>query len=134
MYHFVYKITNLITGKYYIGKHSTKNPEDNYFGSSNALNEDVAFYGKENFTNEILYEAESEEDALAYEAKLVTQEMIDSPRTYNKTLGGRGSWHNPTTENYAKQEQINKFERSIFTKDLIPPKRDFKKKDTDWSW
>jgi hypothetical protein len=134
MYHLVYKITNLITGRYYIGKHSTRNIDDNYFGSCKPLNEDIGFYGKENFQKEILFQADSEEEALEYEAKLVTQEMIDSLRTYNQTLGGRGSWQNPTTENYAKQEQINKFERSVFTKELVPPKRDFKKKKPDWGW
>ena len=134
MYHLVYKITNLVTGKYYIGKHSTKNPDDRYMGSSKSLNEDIAFYGIENFQREILFEAESEQEALEYEAKLVTQEMIDSPRTYNKTLGGRGSWNSIETDNYAKEQQINKFERSIFSKDLIPKKRDYKKKNNGWDW
>lgn len=32
-YHLIYKTTNLKNGKIYIGKHTTKNPYDNYFGS-----------------------------------------------------------------------------------------------------
>lgn len=134
MYHLVYKITNMITGRYYIGKHSTKNPDDKYMGSSKALKEDVDFYGYENFQKIILLEAESEEEALEYEAKLVTTEMINNPRTYNQTLGGRGSWTNPNVENYAKEQQINNFERSIFSKDLITPKKNYNKKKTDWGW
>jgi hypothetical protein len=134
MYHIVYKITNLVTGRYYIGKHSTKNPDDKYMGSSKALNEDINFYGFENFQKEILFNADSETEALEYEAKIVTQQVIDDPRSYNKTLGGRGSWQNPITDDYAKEQQINKFERSVFSKDLVPPKRNFKKKNTDWGW
>jgi hypothetical protein len=103
-------------------------------GSSKVLHEDMAFYGYENFEKIIIFEGESEQEALEYEAKLVTQEMINSPRTYNQTLGGRGSWNNPITDNYAKEQQINKFEKSIFSKDLIAPKKDFKKKNTDWGW
>lgn len=36
-YHLVYKITNTKNGKIYIGKHSTKDPYDNYFGSGKAI-------------------------------------------------------------------------------------------------
>lgn len=37
MYYTIYKTTNLINGKYYIGKHQTENIYDNYYGSGVAL-------------------------------------------------------------------------------------------------
>ena len=32
-HYLIYKITNLVNDKFYIGKHITDNIEDNYFGS-----------------------------------------------------------------------------------------------------
>lgn len=55
-YHYVYKTTNLINGKFYVGRHSSnKNPEkDNYLGSGKVLNKSLRKYGYKNFKREIL--------------------------------------------------------------------------------
>ena len=37
MKYIIYKITNLINGKFYIGKHKCKKLDDSYFGSGFAL-------------------------------------------------------------------------------------------------
>jgi len=36
-YHFIYKTTNLLNGKYYYGMHSTDNLEDGYVGINNKI-------------------------------------------------------------------------------------------------
>jgi hypothetical protein len=47
-YHIIYKTTNTSTDKYYIGKHSTDNINDDYLGSGVALKNAIKKYGKEN--------------------------------------------------------------------------------------
>lgn len=52
-YFFIYKTTNLINGKYYIGMHATNNLEDDYLGSGTYLRRSVKKHGKESFKKEI---------------------------------------------------------------------------------
>jgi group I intron endonuclease len=56
----IYKTTNLINGKFYIGQDSNNNPE--YFGSGILLNRAIEKYGKENFIKEILEYCETKEE------------------------------------------------------------------------
>lgn len=49
---FIYKTTNIINGKIYIGK--ATNRESTYLGSGVDITQAIKKYGKENFTREIL--------------------------------------------------------------------------------
>lgn len=90
MFFTVYKINNLINGKYYVGVHRTEDPNDSYFGSGELIKKAVKKYGKENFEKEILFLCESEEDAYRIEAEIVNAEMVASHMCYNKHVGGFG--------------------------------------------
>lgn len=90
MYHFVYRTTNTINGKIYIGKHSTEDLDDGYIGSGKALLRAVNKYGKDAFTREIISYHPTSEDAFIAESELVTEEFVGRHNTYNMMTGGLG--------------------------------------------
>jgi len=91
-YYYVYKITNLINGKIYIGVHKTKNLDDGYMGSGKRIRNAIKKYGAENFTKEILEHFDSYIDALSKEKEIVNEEFLARDDTYNIKLGGYGGW------------------------------------------
>jgi hypothetical protein len=88
-YYTIYKITNQLNGKFYIGKHQTKDLNDGYMGSGKALREDMKLLGVENFYKEIVEIYDSEEKMNLAESILV---VIDSEVSYNKCPGGKGGF------------------------------------------
>ncbi len=58
MHYTIYKITNQINGKYYIGRNATKNVNDSYMGSGIGIKNAINKYGVENFTKEIIATAD----------------------------------------------------------------------------
>lgn len=91
--HYIYKITNIINNKYYIGMHSTFNLEDGYFGSGKYLWNSLKKYGKENFKKEILEFFPDRKSLVDREKELVNKELINDPLCMNLMKGGEGGWH-----------------------------------------
>jgi len=83
----IYKITNLLNGRYYIGSHITKDPDDRYYGSGNLIVEAIQKYGIDNFKKEILFFAFSKKDMEWAEEQLVVLNEDDS-NSYNLIPGG----------------------------------------------
>lgn len=90
-YNFVYRTTNLINNKVYIGVHRTNDLDDGYLGSGTLLKKSVNKYGEENFKKEILKFFETYQEALDYERELVTLDFINEDNNYNLKEGGYGS-------------------------------------------
>lgn len=88
MFYTIYKITNKINGKYYIGMHKTKNLDDGYMGSGKLLKRAINKHGIENFTKEILHIFDNEEDMKRKEKELI----ILNEMSYNLCEGGKGGW------------------------------------------
>jgi hypothetical protein len=90
MYFTIYKTTNKINQKFYIGMHKTDNLEDGYIGSGKLLKRAIEKYGIENFEKEILFVYNNIQDMIAKEIELITEDEIKNPLCYNLTPGGWG--------------------------------------------
>lgn len=86
----IYKITNNINDKIYIGAHATSNINDSYMGSGKHLIRAQSKYGIENFSKEILHIFDNATDMYEKERQIVDKEFILSENTYNLKLGGEG--------------------------------------------
>jgi hypothetical protein len=91
LYYTIYKITNKLDGKTYIGKHQTTNLDDGYMGSGKLLRRAIEKYGIQNFTKEILFVFDTELKMNTKEIELVNEEYLKT-NTYNLCLGGQGGW------------------------------------------
>jgi NUMOD3 motif/Putative endonuclease segE, GIY-YIG domain len=87
LFNFVYITTNLITGKQYIGDHSTNDLDSTktrrYLGSGNYLYHALNEYGKENFKREILEFFPTKQEAFDAQEKYIIQHNTLVPNGYN---------------------------------------------------
>lgn len=89
--YYVYKTTNLINGKIYIGQHASIDiGNDQYIGSGDIIKKAIRKYGHKNFKREILFSFDSLDEAYAKEKDIVTEEFLDREDTYNVRVGGVG--------------------------------------------
>jgi group I intron endonuclease len=98
----IYKTTNLVNGKFYIGQDLNNNP--NYLGSGLMLNNAIKKYGIENFKKEIIEVCNSKEE-LNEREKFWIKELNSQNREkgYNISDGGSGG---KTWQNYTDLEMI----------------------------
>ena len=108
---FVYRITNIQTGKQYIGRKyfvqkrkpkggkrrvTSESDWKKYYGSSPELKADISTYGKENFSREILSlhrtlgKTNYEETRQLFLHNVLTEKLTDdTPAYYNSNILGR---------------------------------------------
>lgn len=97
-YHYIYKTTCIITGKYYLGMHSTDNLNDGYIGSGKRLWYSINKHGAENHVCEVQEHYFTREWLREREAELVCAETLTDPMCMNLKTGGEGGWDHITTE------------------------------------
>lgn len=90
--HYLYKTTCLVTGRYYIGMHSTTNLEDGYMGSGKRLRYSIRKHGKENHVKEILEFFGSRELLVEAERNVITPDMLVDNMCMNLKEGGSGGF------------------------------------------
>lgn len=88
MFYTIYKITNKINNKFYIGMHKTTSLDDGYMGSGRLISRAIKRHGIENFSKEILHVFDNEEDMKNKEKELV----VLNEMSYNLCEGGKGGF------------------------------------------
>jgi hypothetical protein len=110
-YHFIYKTTNLLSGRYYIGMHSTNDLNDGYIGSGKRLKASIRKHGIENHKFEILEFFDSRKELALKESQLVTMKEVINKECMNLKVGGIGGF--PPT---AKQRFLEKMKNIDYKK------------------
>lgn len=106
MYMIIYKTTNLINGKIYVGKDSFNDPS--YLGSGLILSRAIKKHGVHNFTKQILETCNSPKELETREQYWIkTLGSTDRKIGYNIALGGNGG-DTYTHQTIAKQKSIIK--------------------------
>ena len=107
----LYKVTNLLTNEYYIGKHNgltqkVKGKNKMYWGSGHRIMNSVKKYGEENFRYDILCYGSSDY-IYELEKKYVTPELLEEDSLcLNLTVGGNGP-------SYHKKETLEKISQKV---------------------
>lgn len=107
MFYTVYKTINIVNGRFYIGKHKTKDINDSYLGSGKLLKQAIKKYGKQSFRKEILFVFDNEDEMNNKERELVTL----SESSYNLCEGGNGGF------GYINSSGISKFKGKRHTEE-----------------
>ena len=84
----VYKVTNTLNGKAYIG--CSSKTDEKYIGSGTEILKDVKALGRENFSKEILSYHATAEEALLREKEVINETFSSGVDTYNLRQGGAG--------------------------------------------
>jgi hypothetical protein len=98
MIHTLYKTTNLVNNRIYIGVHCTEDVGfgtdtwlDDYIGSGKSVTKALEKYNRENFKVEVIAYFDTEDAAYKAEAFIVDDIFVKRRDTYNRCLGGGGS-------------------------------------------
>lgn len=104
-YYTIYKITNKLNGRFYIGKHITEDLNDDYMGSGKLIKKAIEKYGIENFEKEVIRIYDNEHDMNIAESLLID---LNDKKIYNLQPGGKGSWSYINENNLSNTIEIKK--------------------------
>lgn len=96
----IYKTTNLITGKIYVGKNSNGNRS--YLGSGVLLKRAIKKYGRQNFRKEVLEICDAHDWEEREQYWIQQLNSRDPNIGYNVAPGGEGVGHGKDSPHYGK--------------------------------
>ena len=107
MYGYIYRTTNLINNKIYIGKKEKPHYVDGYFGSGVVIRRALAKYGVDNFKCEILEWCEDLDSLnLAEQRHIASHDSFwNIGKGYNVASGGDGGGHMRTGWDEARKKE-----------------------------
>ena len=109
MFGYVYLTTNIINGKQYIGRKTSRYFDKNYLGSGTHLHNAIKKYGKENFQVILLEEVDTYEDLVELERYFIALANADQDdHYYNISTGGFQEGFLPGDDNIAKKPENRK--------------------------
>lgn len=100
-YYFIYKTTNVLTGRYYYGMHSTDDLNDGYLGSGKRLRYSIRKYGKENHQREIIEFVNSWKKLKKRESEIIDLNEVAKENCLNLMPGGKGGY---SSKNFGGKE------------------------------
>lgn len=113
MFIYLYKITNLLNNKIYVGIHQTTDLNDGYMGSGTAIRRAIKKYGIDNFHKEIVDFFDTYAAALQREQEIVTVEFILREDTYNLRTGGMGGFEHVNFVPKSDRVNIKEYKRKV---------------------
>lgn len=126
-HHIIYKTTCLVTGRFYIGLHSTDDLDDGYLGSGLRLAHSLQKHGAEQHTRIILEHCSSREELKRREAEIVNERLLQDERCMNIALGGGEGWEQVNANRSAEEwASIQKLGYAAMTAKLTPEQRSFR--------
>lgn len=115
-YNYIYILTNKISGKQYIGKHSTDNLQDGYMGSGFIVKQIKQKYGKNIFSKQIIQFCKSEEEAFERQRYWINYyNALEDEHYYNLDQGGAG--HTGYTPSEQTRQKMSKAQKQRYNKD-----------------
>lgn len=112
---YLYKTTNNINGKIYIGVSSRDDQRETYLGSGKFLKAAIKKYGRGNFTKEILEEFIDLRSAFVREAEIVNEEFVNRLDTYNCVIGGGGTGPRELNPAFGKRWKHSKKSKALMS-------------------
>lgn len=114
--HIVYETTCQLTGRFYVGRHSTNDINDGYLGSGKILKRSISKYGAETHVRIILRVFETLQESVDAERDEVSKVLLIDPLCMNIIPGGQGG-HNGIISDEARKRMGNKRSRMKHTEE-----------------